>query len=96
MIAEPTSEEITNALQLDTMISESDAWAIRDVMKSINVNLEVISDALRPLVHQATLTVKEVGKLHKLLFPNTDGEPRAMNTNKQYPTSTPPWARIRK
>lgn len=96
MSTEPTREEITNALQLDTMISEADAWAIRDAMKSINTNLEVISDALRPLVHQVAFTVKEVGKLHQLLFPNTDGEPRAMNTNKRYPTSNPTWARRRK
>lgn len=93
---EPTREEVTKALHLETVISEHDAQIIRDVMKSIGAELGTIADALRPFIHQVGVTVEEIGRLHEHLFPNTDGEPRAMNTNKKYPTSTPAWARRRK
>lgn len=96
MSAEPTREEITNALHLDTTISPNDAEAIRDLMKAFGANLEIVADALRPLLKTASMAVEDSVKLYKFLFPNTDGEPRAMNTRKHYPTSDPAWARKRK
>lgn len=96
MSREPTREEVTKALHLETVISEHDAQVIRDVMKSIGAELETIVDAIRPFLRSVAVTVEDVNSLHKVLFPNTDGEPRAMNTNKKYPTSTPAWAMRRK
>lgn len=96
MSTEPTREGITKALQLGEAITEADAEAIRYVMRTIGAELETIAVALRPFMHQAGVAVEEIGRLHEHLFPNADGEPRAMNTSKKYPTSTPAWARRRK
>lgn len=96
MSDEPTREQITEALHLETLISEREAQVIRDTMNHIGAELATIADAIRPFMQAVAVTVDDINSLHKLLFQNTDGEPRSMNTNKRYPTSQPAWARKRK